>query len=187
KFYSAAQYQPINYDSQAIAQNLSQTLCQQLDFPRLVNQVYEDDFRIFIEVGAGSNCSRWIGEILKSQEHLTVSLNRRGIDDHVSLLKALAKLVSHRVELNLSPLYGQVQTNSNNSINTTSSNLNQNNFVPQPSLENQFMFSEKLANDNSKMVKLHTNFLQSRQTYISESSELMMLQMSLLQRQYGQE
>jgi PfaB family protein len=184
KFYSAAQYQPINYDSQAIAQNLSQTLCQQLDFPRLVNQVYQDGFRIFIEVGAGSNCSRWIGEILKYQEHLTVSLNRRGIDDHVSLLKALAKLLAHRVELDLSPLYGQVKTNSNNTI---SSNSNQDSFVPQPSLENQFMFSEKLSKDNSKMLKVHTNFLQYRQAHSDDSSELIMLQFALLQRRYVQE
>ncbi len=116
-FYSAAHYEPVNFNRQKIAEIISQTLCEQLDFSRLVNRVYQDEFRIFIEVGAGSNCSRWIREILKPQEHLTVSLHRRGIDDHVSLVKALAKLLSHRVELDLSPLYEQEQSLASNIAN----------------------------------------------------------------------
>jgi PfaB family protein len=184
KFYSAAQYKPIKYDSQAIAQNLSQTLCQQLDFPRLVNQVYQDDCRIFIEVGAGSNCSRWIGEILKSQEHLTVSVHRRGIDDQVSLVKALAKLVSHRVDLDLSPLYGQVQTNS---LQTSLPKPEKYSPLPKAAVENSSVFHQQLTAYNSNLLKIHTNFLQSRQASLNYSSELMMLQFALLQRQYIQE
>ena len=104
-FYCAANYGQIELESQKIAHSLSQTLIQQLDFPRLVEQVYRDDYRIFIEVGAGSNCSRWIKTILKSQEHATISLHRRNTDDFTSLIRALAKLVSHRVKVDLSPLY----------------------------------------------------------------------------------
>ena len=104
-FYSAAGYGQMEFDSQAIAHSLTQTLIQQVDFPRLVNRVYQDEFRIFIEVGAGSNCSRWIKEILKTQDHATVSLHRRGTNDFTSLIKAIAKLVTHRVKLDLSLLY----------------------------------------------------------------------------------
>jgi PfaB family protein len=104
-FYSAAEYQPTKLDSQVIAHNIAKGLSQQLDFPRLVNRVYADGARIFIEAGAGGVCSRWIDKILGNQEHLTVSLNRRGMDDHTSLVKGLAKLLSHRVDLNLNQLY----------------------------------------------------------------------------------
>ncbi|MGM3307904.1 PfaB family protein [Anabaena sp. WFMT] len=104
-FYSAAEYQPTTLDSQEIAHNIAKGLCQQLDFPRLVNRVYADGAKIFIEAGAGGICSRWIDKNLSNQEHITVSLNRRGIDDHSSLVKALAKLLSHGVHLDLSPLY----------------------------------------------------------------------------------
>lgn len=110
-FYSAAEYAPTTLTSEAIASNIAQVLCQQLDFPRLVNRVYEDGSRIFIEAGVGSNCSRWISENLKQQEHVTISLTRRGIDEHTSILKALAKLLSHQVSLDLSPLYGQILKN----------------------------------------------------------------------------
>ncbi|MEA5503213.1 type I polyketide synthase [Halotia wernerae UHCC 0503] len=104
-FYSAAEYQPITLNDGAVARSIATGLSQQLDFPRLVNRVYDDGARIFIEAGAGSVCSRWIDKILENKEHITVSLNRRGMDDHTSIVKALAKLVSHRVDLDLSPLY----------------------------------------------------------------------------------
>ena len=109
-FYSAANYGQIELNTQEIAHSLTQNLIQQLDFPRLVERLYQDGYRIFIEVGAGSNCSRWIKNILKSKEHATVSLHRRNSDDFTSLIKALAKLVSHRVPLDLAPLYPQVST-----------------------------------------------------------------------------
>lgn len=103
KFYSAAKYAPISLESEAIGQNIARNLCHQLDFPRLIERTYEDGARIFLEVGAGSNCSRWIGEILKQKEHVTIVFNRRGVAEHTSILQGLAKLISHRVSVNLSP------------------------------------------------------------------------------------
>ena len=102
--YSAANYGPVQLESGAIAHSIATGLCQQLDFPRLVNQLYADGARIFIETGAGNVCSRWIGKNLSQHPHLTVSLNRRGLDDHGGLIKALGKLISHQVEVDLSPL-----------------------------------------------------------------------------------
>ncbi|MBH8564533.1 type I polyketide synthase [Nostoc sp. CENA67] len=107
-FYSAAEYQPIKLDDGEIARSIATGLSQQLDFPKLVDRVYNDGAKIFIEAGAGSVCSRWIDKILEDKEHITVSLNRRGMDDHTSIVKALAKLVSHRVALNLAPIYSSI-------------------------------------------------------------------------------
>ncbi len=104
-FYSAAEYKPIELTSEAIAHNIATGLCQELDFPKLVNRIWDDGAKIFIEAGAGGVCSRWIDKILGTKEHLTVSLNRRGMEDHTSIVKALAKLLSHRVSVDLSPLY----------------------------------------------------------------------------------
>jgi PfaB family protein len=127
-FYSAADYQPIVLDSdafaggvgeasrrEAIAHNIAKGLCQELDFPQLVNRVYGDGVKIFLEAGAGSVCSRWIDKILGNQEHITVSLNRRGMDDHAAMVKALAKLLSHQVNVDLSPLYSKAQETANKS------------------------------------------------------------------------
>ena len=108
-FYSAADYQPIPLNQEVISQSIAKNLCQQFDFPQLVNRVYGDGVRIFIEVGAGSTCSRWIGEILKSKEHLVTCFNQRGMDDHTAMIRMMAKLLSHRVDVDISCLYSQVK------------------------------------------------------------------------------
>ncbi len=105
KFYSSAEYQPIDLDCDRIAHSIGKCLSEPLDFPRLVNQVYDDGARIFLETGSGNICSRWIDKILEKKPHITISLNRRGVDDHTTIVRALAKLLSHQVPLNLSPLY----------------------------------------------------------------------------------
>ena len=114
--YSAAKYAPIPIESNAIADSIAQGLSQQIDFPKLVNRVYNDGAKIFIETGAGNVCSRWIEKILGNKAHVCVSLNRRGLDDHTGLLKALAKLLSHQISMDLSPLYSQTQETSKKSL-----------------------------------------------------------------------
>lgn len=115
KFYLSATYTNLNQpgqiiDPQLIGDSIGKGLTSTLDFPRLVNQVYADGARIFIETGSGNICSRWIDKNLENKPHIAIALNRRGADDHSSLLRALAKLVSHRVQLNLSELYTQTTT-----------------------------------------------------------------------------
>lgn len=101
RLFSAAHYAPVQFDSQAIAGDIAEALCSCLDFPRLVDQVYADGARIFIELGAGSNCSRWIDESLKGQPHTTAGISRKGASDLEGILRLLARLISHRVPLQL--------------------------------------------------------------------------------------
>jgi PfaB family protein len=114
KFYSSAEYQPIALNTDSIAQSIGKCLCEPLDFPRLVNQVYNNGAKIFLETGSGNVCSRWIDKILENKPHITIPLNRRGADDHTSIVRALAKLLSHQVPLNLEPLYTPIETTKTN-------------------------------------------------------------------------
>jgi PfaB family protein len=106
-FYSAADYTRTTLSSQTIAHSIAKALCNPLDFPRLINQIYEDGARIFIEVGPGNTCCRWIRETLKHKDQIAIPLNSRGLDDHKSIVRALAQLLSNRVSVDLSCLYGQ--------------------------------------------------------------------------------
>lgn len=102
--YSAADYEPLNLNSREIAQSFARMLTQPIDFPRLVNRAYDDGARVFIELGAGSNCSKWVDAILKDERHVSMTINQVNVDDHVSILKLLAKLISHRVSVDLTAL-----------------------------------------------------------------------------------
>ena len=103
--YSSATYGPMPIDRQTIAQHIAQELCHCLDFPRLINLAYSDGARIFIELGAGSNCARWVNDTLQGQPHAAYSINRKGVDDHASILRLMARMVSQHVPTNLSVLY----------------------------------------------------------------------------------
>jgi len=103
--YSAATARPMPADRQSIARQIARGLCMRVDFPRLVQQAYADGARIFVELGAGSNCARWVDESLKDQPHASFSINRKGVDDHTSILRLAARLASHHVQANLDPLF----------------------------------------------------------------------------------
>jgi acyl transferase domain-containing protein len=102
--YSAADYAPLEMESHSIARSFAHMLTHAVDFPRLVEQVYSDGARVFIELGAGSNCSKWVDAILKDRPHASTTINQNNVSDNVSILKLLARLVSQRVQLDLSVL-----------------------------------------------------------------------------------
>ncbi|HEU5315362.1 MAG TPA: PfaB family protein, partial [Chloroflexota bacterium] len=104
RFLSAASDAPLRLDTDEIAQRISEVVCQPLDFAALVERAYAAGARIFVEQGPGRACARWIRAILRDRPHVSVSLNQKGTDDRVSLVRLLACLVAHRVPLDLSPL-----------------------------------------------------------------------------------
>jgi PfaB family protein len=104
RFYGAAEKAPTTLDAERLARSIARAVCQRVDFPRLVQRVWDDGVRVFVEPGPGATCSRWIGEILAGRSHAVVPLNRRGVDDATALLRAAARLVAHRVPLDLSAL-----------------------------------------------------------------------------------
>ena len=104
--YSAADYAPLQYDSSAIAESFAGMLTHPIDFPRLVELAYQDGARVFIELGAGSNCSKWIEAILKGKPFASMTINQNNVSDHLAILKLAARLVSQRIPLDLSALGG---------------------------------------------------------------------------------
>lgn len=105
RFYSAADYLPVQLNTETIARNIARVTCKTVDFPRLINRAYQDGARVFIELGPGNTCARWIGDTLGEREHISVSIDNLRSDDHTALVKMLARLASHRVPIDLSPLY----------------------------------------------------------------------------------
>lgn len=107
-FYTAADYQKTEIKDDVIGHNIATFYTHMVDFPKLVNKVYDDGARIFIELGPQGSCTKWIGESLKGKEHLAVNINRKGVDDYTSLLRLAAKLTCHGVTMDLDKLYPAV-------------------------------------------------------------------------------
>ncbi len=107
KFYSSSCYMALPIRSKAVANSIARAFCDPVDFPRLVKKVHDDGGRIFVEAGPRQTCSLWIDEILKDREFAAVPLNIKGTGDQVSIVRALAQLVSHRVDVDIEKLFGE--------------------------------------------------------------------------------
>lgn len=108
KLYSSSCYLPVPQRSKAIANSIAKCLCDPVDFPRLINAMYDKGARVFLEMGPGRSLCSWVEKILKQDEnrpHVSVPVNAKGTSDELTILRAIAKLVSHGVKVDLSKLY----------------------------------------------------------------------------------
>jgi PfaB family protein len=108
-FYSADKYQKLTLTEGSIAQSMANMTCKEVDFPKLVDRVYQDGARIFVEVGPQKTCSRWIEKILDGKPHAVIPINKKFQPDFHGLLKVFSLLASHGVHLNLSALFHDSQ------------------------------------------------------------------------------
>ncbi|WP_057831036.1 PfaB family protein [Colwellia sp. TT2012] len=119
KMYSSSCYLPIPQLSKAIAHSVAKCLCERVDFPRLINTMYDQGARVFIEMGPGRSLCSWTDKILdfdldgkgngQRKPRVAVPVNAKGTSDELTYFRAVAKLISHGVKLDLRRLfYGSI-------------------------------------------------------------------------------
>jgi acyl transferase domain-containing protein len=92
---------------EAIGAQIAQGLVGRLDFPLAVRNAYAANARVFIEMGPGHACTRWIGDCLAGQPHAAVAVARRGLDEAAALAQLAATLVAHRYPIDLEKVTGR--------------------------------------------------------------------------------
>jgi 3-hydroxymyristoyl/3-hydroxydecanoyl-(acyl carrier protein) dehydratase/malonyl CoA-acyl carrier protein transacylase len=107
RFYSCALGRAHELSEESAAESITRQALDGFDFPRTIQQAYEDGVRIFVEIGPHNSCTRMIDRILGDQPHLAVTANQRGEDEPLTLLRCLATLVAAGVEVDLDWLYGR--------------------------------------------------------------------------------
>ncbi|MFT5163008.1 MAG: PfaB family protein [Alteromonadaceae bacterium] len=123
KMYSSSCYLPIPQRSKAIAHSVAKCLCDRVDYPRLINTLYDKGARVFMEIGPGKSLCRWAtrtldfnvpagdssgkrsGDSLGKSAYATIPVNAKGTSDELNTLRALARLASHGVTLDLDSLF----------------------------------------------------------------------------------
>ncbi|MCK5825474.1 MAG: type I polyketide synthase, partial [Desulfuromusa sp.] len=104
-FYSCALGRKYPLTSDHAADVILAQALDTIDYPRVIEQLYADGARIFLEVGPGTSCSRMIHSILENQPHLTRSICAPGQDEAGQLLRLLGSCLAERVEVDLNSLY----------------------------------------------------------------------------------
>ena len=112
KMISSSCYLPIPQLEKAIAVSIAKCLCQPVDFPRLVNTLADKGTKVFIEMGAGRSLCSWADKTLKmthpeqqNEHHISVPVNAKGTDDQLTYARAVAKLVSFGVDINIESFF----------------------------------------------------------------------------------
>ena len=107
--YSCSWAAPYAITRENVADSIVKQAVEGFDFTQTINQAYTDGYRIFIEAGPRSSCTRMIDQILVDRPHLAVAANHGNQDEIDSLLRCLARLVVERVPLDLSPLFAGIE------------------------------------------------------------------------------
>jgi acyl transferase domain-containing protein len=98
RFYSNATNAAFTPTSEGCADAITGQALRTLDFPRTIEQAWNDGVRVFVEHGPRGLCSGWIRRILGDREHLVVPLDVAGRSGPRQLLNATAALVSCAAE-----------------------------------------------------------------------------------------
>lgn len=84
--------QAFKASSKTVPQALLAMATQTVNYPQIIEQAYQDGFRIFIEHGARSSCSSYIDQILAGKPHLAVSLDGFGRNGVKQFYEVMAQL-----------------------------------------------------------------------------------------------
>ena len=77
---------------EALREMIGKQLAREVKFVDMIEAMYSDGIRTFVEVGPGSVLTRLVGTILGDREHVAISLDRKGKEGVRSFFEALAKL-----------------------------------------------------------------------------------------------
>ncbi len=104
-FYSCALGRKYPVTTANAADAILQQALATIEYPQLIEQLYRDGARVFLELGPGGSCRRMINSILADRPHLCRSLSVPGQAESAQLLRLLAHCAAERVPLDLTALY----------------------------------------------------------------------------------
>ncbi|MDX2447222.1 MAG: beta-ketoacyl synthase N-terminal-like domain-containing protein [Desulfobacterales bacterium] len=107
RFYSCAWGHAYDLNSENAAASILDQALNGFDFTRTVKQAYDDDIRIFIEMGPRASCTRMIQQTLDGSPHLAVAVSQNDDNEYLAVLKLLGALSAERVSVDLDKLYGK--------------------------------------------------------------------------------
>ncbi len=88
---------------------LAAQIAQPVRFVEMIDRMYADGVRVFVEVGPNAVLSGLVTSILGKRPHVVVPLDRKGRDGVESLLTGLARLAAHAVSMHAAALFADTR------------------------------------------------------------------------------
>jgi acyl transferase domain-containing protein/NADP-dependent 3-hydroxy acid dehydrogenase YdfG len=103
--YSNSDAQPYPDSPGDVMRKLSRHLARPVLFSAQIRNMYQAGARVFIEAGAGSALTQLVTHCLHGEPHLALALTRKGEDDAVVFLEAMAQLAAAGVPVDLGGVF----------------------------------------------------------------------------------
>ena len=106
-FYSCALGRKYPLTADNVADVILGQALETIDYPRVIEQLYADGARIFLELGPGSSCNRMISSILADRPHKVRSICMPGQSAVSQLLRLLASCLVEGIPVDIDKLYSE--------------------------------------------------------------------------------
>jgi acyl transferase domain-containing protein/acyl carrier protein len=103
--YSNSRAEPYGRDADGARVTLAQQLAQPVLFADMIERMYADGCRLFVEVGAGSALTGMVNDCLAGRPHTAVATDHRKQDGVAALLNALAVISTCGVEVDFAAFW----------------------------------------------------------------------------------
>ena len=103
--YSCMTAGPMPNSPEEVARYALEQWAKPVRFHETILNMYEDGFKIFLEVGPRANLTGFVNDILKKKPFVAVAANVHHKPGITQLYHAVGLLFAHGVEMNLLPLY----------------------------------------------------------------------------------
>ncbi len=103
--YANATATPYKRNKANLAQSMASQIASPVLFKDMIQAMYNDGARTFIEVGPSAIITGLVNSILPGDDTLTLALNNKRSDDVISFLNALGALCASGIELDLDTLF----------------------------------------------------------------------------------
>lgn len=70
-----------------------------------INRLYDDGFRVFLELGARGSLSACVASVLRRKPHVALAANSSHRPDIIQVCHAIASLAAHGLDIDVSPLF----------------------------------------------------------------------------------
>ncbi|HVV69126.1 MAG TPA: beta-ketoacyl synthase N-terminal-like domain-containing protein [Gammaproteobacteria bacterium] len=99
RVYSCITGKPYALTGAQVAEHMLKIGTETVDFPKLIQNAWNDGVRVFIEHGPQGLCSHWIKEILGDKEYVATHYDQTGRSGLVQLMHLMAELIAAGVRI----------------------------------------------------------------------------------------
>ncbi len=103
--YNTYSCKPVNDENVNCSENLVNIITKQVDFESVLNKVYEDGGKVFIDLGTNGLCAMWANNTLNDKDALVLSFHSAKFTFEENWYRFLATLISHGVPIALEKLH----------------------------------------------------------------------------------